>query len=181
MKAEIRSNDQKIWWEIPLDVFSGRSLHRVARMEFAGVMIGLLENVFGSATGYPYEEFADHVKAMRTVREWEDTLRFGHLGKAQTSRANNARVVEYFSDSYADSKEALQKADLFLCIYDYIGRHAALFSRKDLMEKVEGGLFAVEPALLRAVHYLFTVAARPERVEPKKVLLLVKAFKDIES
>lgn len=121
------------------------------------------------------------MKAMRTVREWEHTLRFGHLGKAQTSRANNARVVEYFSDSYEDSREALQKADLFLSIYDYIGRHAELFSRKGLMERVEGSLFAVEPALLRAVHYLFTAAARPERVDPRKVLALVKAFKEIEA
>ena len=143
--------------------------------------MGCLKTSLALRTGYPYEEFADHIKAMKTVREWEYTLRFGHLGKDQTSRANNARVVEYFSDSYESPKEAIRKADLFLSIYDYIGRHAAFFSRKDLMEKVDSSLFVVEPTLLRAVHYVFTAAARPEGVEPKKVLGLVKAFKEIES
>lgn len=130
---------------------------------------------------YPYEEFADHVKAMKTVRDWEYTSRFGHLGKLQTSRAHNARVVEYFSDSYADPREAVAKAELFLFIYDYLGRHAMLFSRKDLMERLEGNLFAVEPTLLRAVHYLFTIAARPAGVDPKRVLSLAKAFAAIEA
>jgi len=130
---------------------------------------------------YPYEEFAGHVKAMRTVQQWEDTLRFGHLGTAQTSRANSARVVEYFSDSYQDPKEAVQKAELFLSIYDYLGRHAALFSRKGLMELAQDDLFSVEPALLRAVHYVFTVAARPASPMPKQVLALARAFKEIES
>jgi hypothetical protein len=128
---------------------------------------------------YPYEEFADHIKAMRTVREWEYTSRFGHLGNTQTSRANNARVVEYFSDSYADQKEAVQKAEVFLSIYDYIGRNAGLFSRKDLMEASEDGVLSVDPALLRAVHYVFTVPARSAGFEPKQVLALAKAFQAI--
>src|SRR5437868_1729469 len=68
---------------------------------------------------YPFEEFMDHVRAMKTVRDWEYTQRFGHLGTSQNSRANSARVVEYFSDSYPDQKEAVQKAELFLSIYDY--------------------------------------------------------------
>jgi hypothetical protein len=130
---------------------------------------------------YPYEEFADHIKAMIMVRNWEETSRFGHLGKAQTCRANIARVVEYFSDSYADQKEAVQKAELFLSIYDYIGRNAALFSRNDLMERGPGGVFSVEPALLRAVHYVFTVAVRPGSVEAKKVLALARALDAVEA
>ena|SRR5436190_11870374 len=117
---------------------------------------------------------------MRTVREWEYTSRFGHLGSAQTSRANGARVVEYFSDSYEDQKEAVYKAELFLSIYDYIGRHAPLFARKDLVEQLEDSLFSVDPALLRAVHFIFTVGSRPAKVEAKKVLTLAKAFKEIE-
>jgi hypothetical protein len=118
---------------------------------------------------------------MKTVRDWEYTSRFGHLGKLQTSRAHNARVVEYFSDSYPDAREAVTKAEMFLSVYDYLGRHAVFFSRKDLMERLEGNLFAVEPALLRAVHYLFTVAARPAGVDPKRVFNLAKAFVAIEA
>jgi hypothetical protein len=129
---------------------------------------------------YPYEEFAGHVRAMRTVREWEHTSRFGHLGRAQTTRANGSRVVEYFSDSYEDAEEAVHKAELFLLISDYIGRHAAQLSRKDLMEKADGDLFLIDPALLRAVHYVFTALPRPAAVDPKKVLCLAKAFKEIE-
>ncbi len=129
---------------------------------------------------YSYEEFADHIKAMPMVRRWEYTSRFGHLGNAQTSRANNARVVEYFGDCYADPKEAVRKAEVFLSIYDYIGRHASLFSKKGMLEEFEGGEFSAEPALLRAVHYVFTVAARPANVAPKKVLNLAKVLKEIE-
>ena len=118
---------------------------------------------------------------MKTVREWEYTSRFGHLGTAQTSRANSARIVEYFSDSYADQKEAVHKADLFLSIYDYIGQHAEVFSRKELLERLDDGLFSVEPALLRAVHYVFTVAARPASLDPKRVVHLAKALAAIEA
>ncbi|MEY2429658.1 MAG: hypothetical protein QOJ40_2543, partial [Verrucomicrobiota bacterium] len=72
---------------------------------------------------YSYEEFADHLRAMKTVREWEYTSRFGHLGRVQTSMANSARIVEYFTDSYPDQKEAVRKAEIFLSINDYIARH----------------------------------------------------------
>jgi hypothetical protein len=129
---------------------------------------------------YPYEEFLDHVKAMPTVREWEYTSRFGHLGSAQTSRANNARVLEYFSDSYDDEQEAVCKAELFLSIYDYIGRRSELFAKKGFVDRLPGSLFSVDPALLRAVHFLFTVVARPASVEVKKVLSLARAFKELE-
>jgi len=130
---------------------------------------------------YPYEEFADHMKAMRTVREWEYTSRFGHLGSEQTSRANSARVVEYFFDSYIDKKEAVHKAELFLSIYDYIGRHQEVFSQKGLMEKLDHGPLSVETALLRAIHYVFTVLPRPAEIDPKKILALAKAFQDVQS
>lgn len=128
---------------------------------------------------YPYEEFADHLKAMKTVRQWEYTSRFGHLGSAQTSLANSARIVEYFSDSYPNQKEAVHKAGIFLSIYDYIGRRAELFSRKGLMEEAGDGLFSVEPALLRAVHLVFTTADQPASIVPKKVITLAKAFQEI--
>jgi hypothetical protein len=117
---------------------------------------------------------------MRTVREWEYTSRFGHLGSAQTSRANNARVLEYFSDSYEDEQEAVHKAELFLSIYDYIGRNSDLFSRKDFVEQLPGSHFSVDPALLRAVHFLFAAVPRPESVAIKKVLALATAFKALE-
>src|SRR6476620_6317800 len=119
---------------------------------------------------YPYEEFAGHMRAMQTVRTWEHTSRFGHVGKEQTSRANNARVVEYFFDSYTDKREAVQKAEILLSIYDYIGRNAELFITKGFVEILEGGPFSVESALLRAVHHVFTVVDRPSCVDPKQVI-----------
>jgi len=130
---------------------------------------------------YPYEEFADHLKAMPMVQRWEYTARFGHLGSAQTSRANIARVVEYFSDCYPHPKEAVWKADVFLSVYDYIGRHAALFAKKGLLETLESGTLSAEPALLHAVHYVFTLPVRPESVPPKKVLALAQALREIEA
>jgi len=122
----------------------------------------------------------DHVKAMKTVQEWQHTVRFGHLGQAQTSRANSARVMEYFSDSYADQKEALYKAELFLSIYDYVGRNAAFFSRKGFLENLGDSLFSVEPALLRAVHFAFSQPQRAPKINARDVLLLARAFKQLE-
>ena len=128
---------------------------------------------------YPYEEFRDHTRAMRTVRRWEHTSRFGYLGNAQTSRANGARVVEYFSDSYQDPQEAVYKADLFLLICDYVGRHAPLFSSKDLIDQSGDNHFSVDPALLRAIHYVFAGAPGRLSLNPKSILTLARAFKAI--
>jgi hypothetical protein len=128
---------------------------------------------------YPYEEFMDHVRAMKTVRSWQDTQRFGYLGASQDSRANSARVLEYFSDSYLDQKEALYKAELFLSIYDYIARNALYFSRKDLLEEVEEGNLSVCPALLRSVHFAFTLPARPDMTNPKKLVGLARCFEEL--
>ena len=128
---------------------------------------------------YPYEEFADHLRAMKTVREWQYTSRFGHLGSVQTSTASSARIVEYFSDSYPDQTEAIRKAEVFLSINDYLARHATIFSRKNLMEELQTSAFSVDPALLRAVHYLFTAADRPETIMPRKAITLAKAFQEI--
>ena len=128
---------------------------------------------------YPYEDFAEQVQAMRMVCKWEYTTRFGHVGNVQTSRAHNARVVDYFSDSYEDQTEAVYKAELFLSMYDYIGRHAASFLRKDLMEGLDEHQFSVDPALLRAVHHVFNVAERPAAIDPKRVLALARAFRGI--
>ena len=122
----------------------------------------------------------DHVRAMRTVQEWEHTLRFGHVGKHQTSRANNARVLEYFSDSYPDQKEALVKAELFLSISDYIGRNAVFFSKRRLLEDLGHGLLRAEPALLRSVHFVFTRPERNEEISPKKIFNLARAFREVE-
>lgn len=118
---------------------------------------------------------------MRTVREWEYTSRFGHIGHAQTNRARSVRVLEYFSDTYPDQKEAVHKAEVFLSIHDYIGRHVALFRRKGLIDELEDGVFLVEPNLLRAVHYAFTVSPEAETTSPKKVLILAKAFRNFEA
>jgi len=129
---------------------------------------------------YPYEEFAGHMKAMKTVRTWEHTSRFGHLGNDQSSRANNARVVEYFFDCYEDKREAVHKAEILLSIYDYIGRNIDLFIKKGFVEVVEGGAFSVESGLLRAVHHVFTLVDRPPRIDPKQIVALATAFEVFE-
>jgi hypothetical protein len=141
-------------------------------------MLNTCQPAVGHGLIYSYDEFADHIKAMKTVRKWEYTSRFGHVGDAQTSRANNARVLEYFSDCYEDQSEAVHKAELFLSIYDYIARNASTFARKHLLEK-EGGTFSVDSALLRAVHHIFTLSTKPSDVPIRPVVNLAKAFKRI--
>ena len=117
---------------------------------------------------------------MKTVREWEYTSRFGPVGQLQTSQANSARVLEYFSDSYEDQKEALYKAELFLSMYDYIGRHAALFARKDLVEELAGSVYSVDASLLRAMHFAFTISRRAASLAPKRLIVLARAFAGVE-
>lgn len=129
---------------------------------------------------YPYDEFAGHVKAMKTVREWEYTSRFGFLGKDQTHKANASRAIEYFSDCYDDLKEAYYKVDVFLSVYDYIGRHESLYLKYDLLEKGADGTVLVEAGLLRAVHHAFTALSDGEDANPKKVLALATAFRELE-
>jgi hypothetical protein len=129
---------------------------------------------------YAFEEFMDHVRAMKTVRNWQYTQRFGHLGVSQDSRANSARVLEYFSDSYAEQKEAVHKAELFLSIYDYIGRNALYFSRRGLVDESEDGMLSVAPALLRSVHLVFTVASKPASISAKKLVNLARCFQELE-
>jgi hypothetical protein len=130
---------------------------------------------------YSYEEFAEHIKAMPTVTRWEHTVRFGDVGVVQTSSAHSARVLDYFFDCYPEEKEAVHKAELFLSIYDYIGRHADMFLRKKLLEKSGTAQFTVESSLLRAVHYAFTGLSAQANPEPKKVLLLARAIRALES
>lgn len=128
---------------------------------------------------YPYEEFADHIRAMRMVRNWQYTSHFGHVGGEQTNRASNARVLDYFADCYSDPHEAVRKAELFLCINDYLGRHVADFSRTDMLEVSDTGDLLVAPALLRAVHHVFTAGLQPQVVPTKKIIGLAKAFNEI--
>jgi len=123
----------------------------------------------------------EHVRAMKTVRTWEETQRFGHVGASQTSRANSARVLDYFSDCYSDSKEAVRKAELFLSVYDFIGRNAGFFSRKGLVEQLGEGLFSVDSALLRSVHFAYSSPDRPVDVNLKKTYHLARAFKQFET
>jgi hypothetical protein len=118
---------------------------------------------------------------MPTVTRWEHTSRFGDVGRAQTSAAHSARVLDYFFDCYAEEKEAVRKAELFLTIYDYIGRHAEMFSRKKLLEKSATNQLSVDSALLRAVHYAFTGSFPQGSPDPKKVLLLARAIRALES
>ncbi len=129
---------------------------------------------------YPYEEFAGDIKAMRMVQQWQYTSRFGHVGTAQTSRANNARVVEYFADCNSNLREAAFKAELFLSICDYVGRHAALFVRNGLVEEEGERRMSVAPELLRAVHTVFTIRAEPAGTDPVKVLALARALQELK-
>jgi hypothetical protein len=129
---------------------------------------------------YVFEEFMDHVRAMKTVRTWQYTQRFGHLGVSQDSRANSARVLEYFADSYTEQKEAVHKAGLFLSIYDYIGRNALYFSRKGLVDQSEDGMLSVAPALLRSVHLVFTLSSKSPSVSAKKLVNLARCFEELE-
>jgi hypothetical protein len=118
---------------------------------------------------------------MRIVQKWEHTSRFGPVGQDQSSRANNARILDYFVDSYPCEAEAVEKADLFLSIHDYVGRHAAFFAKKGLVEVLSDNHFSVDPALLRSVHYLFTALDQPGATDPKKALILARAFRSVET
>ena len=132
---------------------------------------------------YPFEEFYDHVKAMDEVRGWEHTVAFGEIGPAQTNEKNSARVIEYFSDSYADFKEAVHKSDCFLRIHDYIGAHIKLFGKRKLLSNRKKNVASVDRALFRAVHFVFTDGSVSETgsYKPEQVADLAQAFKILEN
>jgi len=117
---------------------------------------------------------------MRLVCEWEHTARFGQVGKAQSTGAHVARGMEYFSDAYEDSAEALYKAERFLAICDYLARNQEVFSREGMIEKEGDGAYAVDPGLVRSAHRRFTAGARGASAEPDKVLFPAKAFKALD-
>lgn len=58
---------------------------------------------------YPFEEFCQHLEAMKLVQKWEDTVTFGSLVNRDPHSANSARVIEYFGDTYSNDKEAAHK------------------------------------------------------------------------
>jgi len=69
---------------------------------------------------------------------------------------------------------------LFLSIYDYIGRNAGFFCRKGLLEELATSFLSVDTALLRAVHFVFTLPGKPEQIPHKRVWNLARAFKELE-
>jgi hypothetical protein len=133
-----------------------------------------------SIYAYPYEEFADNMRAMRTVRQWEYTSRFGYVGPSHDTESEIARTLEYFSDCYPDPAEAFRKAEQFLSICDYVALHLSFFSNKGMTDTEEGGSVCAEPALLRAIHYVFTALGGTRGTEPKKVLNLARTLKALE-
>jgi hypothetical protein len=139
-----------------------------------------LKPILDARFPYSYEEFAGHLRAMKTVREWEFTSRFGYVGQSQTTQANTSRVIEYFTDSYTNPAEALHKAEMFLSISDYLVRYAEVFGKRKLIDREADGSMSVDSALLRAVHYLFTSVSRPAEVEAGKVMDLARAIGELK-
>jgi hypothetical protein len=139
-----------------------------------------MSTAIASRYGYPYEEFVDHMRAMKTVRQWEFTWRFGYLGPSRDNQAEVARTLEYFFDSYADQTEALFKAERFLSICDYTALHVSFFAGRNLVETEADGSVTAEPALLRAIHYIFTALASPRGTDPRKVVDLARSLKALE-
>jgi hypothetical protein len=128
---------------------------------------------------YPYEEFAQHLDAMKQVQKWEDTVLFGNLADRNPSSANSARIIEYFNDTYSDAKEVIQKSNCFMQIHGYIGKHLHFFKRKGLLWPGEKGMTTIDRNLFRAVHFIFTeqkISIKPDEVDAKKVFILAKAF-----
>jgi hypothetical protein len=131
---------------------------------------------------YPYEEFAQHLDAMKQVQKWEDTALFGNLADRNPSSANSARIIEYFNDTYSDAKEAVHKSNCFMQIHDYIGKHLQFFKRKGLLWPGENGMNTIDRNLFRAVHFIFTeqkIPIKPDDINPRRVLILALAFKRI--
>jgi hypothetical protein len=135
----------------------------------------------GLRFSYSYEELVDHLSAMRTVCEWEETRRFGHVGTGQSTVSHVARVLDYFSDSYENLDEAVFKAERFLAICDYLARNRELFSREAMIETEGQGDFAIDTALLRWVHNFFTSGARAASAGAEKVVFPAKAFKTLQT
>jgi len=129
---------------------------------------------------YPYEVFEEHENALEQVLGWEHTRIFGELGSRSDYAANQARILEYFSDSYKNRDESAEKSECFRQILEYTQQHRKLFERAGLY--VKGA--EIDDALMRSIHFVFTSAQIPiqsNKVHPKLVVKLAKAFKKFES
>lgn len=137
-----------------------------------------------SGPAYSFEEFESHLDAMKQVYKWEDSVMFGDLKKRDPNSAHSARVIEYFSDTYPDTKEMGYKSMSFMNIHDYVGQHRKLFESKDLLEEgTDEGWVRVDRMLWRAVHFIFTnqkLSKQPDEISPRRVARLALAFKNIE-
>jgi len=132
---------------------------------------------------YSFEEFSSNLKAMEQVQNWEYTTIFGHLGNRDPASANMARVIEYFSDTYLNRKEAGQKEFCFSEIHEYIFEHKDFFFRRGLMTKKQDGFVSINSSLFRAVHYLFTSKAiqfTPRNVSARQIAKLAKDFERLD-
>src|SRR2546422_4682393 len=117
---------------------------------------------------YPYEEFEEHGNALEQVLGWEHTRIFGELGSRSDFAANQARILEYFSDCYKSREESAQKSECFRQILEYTQQHRKFFERAGLY--MQGA--KIDDALMRSIHFVFTSAQIPiesSKVHPKLV------------
>ena len=131
---------------------------------------------------YPFEEFSQHIDAMKLVQKWEDTTLFGNLTDRDANSANSARIIDYFNDTYSDKKEVAHKSMCFMQIHDYIGKHLQHFKKEELLSPGENGMVSIDHNLFRAVHFIFTeqsIPIKPEEINPRNVSNLALGFRHI--
>lgn len=133
---------------------------------------------------YSYEEFCDHLAAMKQVTQWE-YLHFTdpptEVGTSQTESARTGRILEYFSDTYKNPLEAIDKSRLFTSVFEYIAGHKRYFAWRGLLKIQKGRTVGMNSALLRAVHFALMAAGMDSKIKRRKIANLAKAFLAIES
>ena len=130
---------------------------------------------------YTFQEFRDHVKAMRHVLDYEVIFSGGpllHIGSDKSFDLNILRVFDYMNQIYTDKDEINFKTIRFLLILTYIAEHLGEFDTGNFA--VKGSLQALlGEHLLKAVHHIFTsneLGKLGHGPEPKYVLELAASF-----
>jgi hypothetical protein len=115
---------------------------------------------------YTVEEFFDHVRALPIVRKYEHISRpFGNaqhveVGDDQSFEIHALRVMDYFSQVYANADETREKSVLFVVMMTHIAKYKDAYDSEKFAvfsdDMNEASMLSVH--LLRAVHHHFTSA-----------------------
>jgi len=138
-----------------------------------------------ASINYSFDEFRNHVSAMKYVLNYENVTRGSeqaHIGSEKCFELNVLRVMDYMQQVYTDPEEQMHKGKMLMLMMRYLSKHVDDFDTGDYA--VQGsdrvGALASEH-LLKAVHHIFTTCAVGDLgagPDPTEVMALADKYRE---